>query len=170
MFSGYVLAGDTSRKRVAISWLSRHDGHWVLSTYVFLGLRCVTPESRFASFYRIAKVHAKRLVVPEFDAFIYDGYMLPEGSREKLKQETITRAEKFLEEITVAAKAAGVNCETLFLVGDYPYEVIVKAAQEKNCDLIAMASHGRKGIKGMLLGSETQKVLTHSQIPVLVYR
>ncbi len=109
-------------------------------------------------------------VVPEFDAFIYDGYMLPEGSREKLKQETITRAEKFLEEITVAAKAAGVNCETLFLVGDYPYEVIVKAAQEKNCDLIAMASHGRKGIKGMLLGSETQKVLTHSQIPVLVYR
>lgn len=109
-------------------------------------------------------------VLPEFEVFFNEGYMLPEDSREKLKRETESRAEKFLDEISVAAKAAGVNCETLFLAGDYPYEVIIKVAQEKNCDLIAMASHGRKGIKGMLLGSETQKVLTHSQIPVLVYR
>ena len=47
---------------------------------------------------------------------------------------------------------------------------IVKAAEEKGCDLIMMASHGRRGVKGLLLGSETQKVLTHSKIPVLVYR
>jgi len=109
-------------------------------------------------------------VLPEFEVYYGEGYMLPPDSREKLKQESVSRAEEFLAEISAAAKAAGVSCETLFKMGDYPYEVIIKAAQEKNCDLIAMASHGRKGIRGMLLGSETQKVLTHSQIPVLVYR
>ena len=50
------------------------------------------------------------------------------------------------------------------------YEAIVKVAEQKGCDLIMMASHGRKGIQALLLGSETQKVLTHSKIPVLVYR
>jgi nucleotide-binding universal stress UspA family protein len=47
---------------------------------------------------------------------------------------------------------------------------IIRTAQRKGCDLIAMASHGRRGVQGLLLGSETQKVLTHSKIPVLVYR
>lgn len=51
-----------------------------------------------------------------------------------------------------------------------PYEAILAAARERGCDLIIMASHGRHGITGMLLGSETQKVLVHSAIPVLVYR
>jgi nucleotide-binding universal stress UspA family protein len=53
---------------------------------------------------------------------------------------------------------------------DQPYDAIVKAAAEKGCDLIMMASHGRRGVKGLLLGSKAQKVLTHSKIPVLVYR
>jgi nucleotide-binding universal stress UspA family protein len=53
---------------------------------------------------------------------------------------------------------------------DLPYDAIVKAAEEKGCDLIMMASHGRRGVSGLLIGSETQKVLTHSKIPVLVYR
>ena len=53
---------------------------------------------------------------------------------------------------------------------EHPYEVIIATARDQGCDLIAMASHGRRGVKGLLLGSETQKVLTHSAIPVLVYR
>jgi nucleotide-binding universal stress UspA family protein len=53
---------------------------------------------------------------------------------------------------------------------DVPYEIIVETAEQKQCDLIFMASHGRRGITSLLLGSETQKVLTHSKIPVLVYR
>jgi nucleotide-binding universal stress UspA family protein len=53
---------------------------------------------------------------------------------------------------------------------DIPYVAIIEAAQDAGCDLIFMASHGRRGISGLLLGSETQKVLTHSTIPVLVYR
>ena len=54
--------------------------------------------------------------------------------------------------------------------GDLPYDGIIKEAKRAKCDLIMMASHGHKGLKGVLLGSETQKVLTHSKIPVLVYR
>jgi nucleotide-binding universal stress UspA family protein len=53
---------------------------------------------------------------------------------------------------------------------DHPYEVIVQVAERAGCDLIMMASHGKRGVKALLLGSETQKVLTHSRIPVLVYR
>jgi nucleotide-binding universal stress UspA family protein len=56
------------------------------------------------------------------------------------------------------------------VVSDNPYEAILQTAKERNCDLIIMASHGRRGIKGVLLGSETQKVLVHTNIPVLVYR
>ena len=56
------------------------------------------------------------------------------------------------------------------VISDHPYEAIINAAEEKGCDLIAMASHGRKGVQGLTLGSETQKVLTNSKIPVLVFR
>jgi nucleotide-binding universal stress UspA family protein len=69
-----------------------------------------------------------------------------------------------------AAKAEGVECWTTSTVSDIPYEAIIAAAEVAGADLIFMASHGRRGISGLLLGSETQKVLTHSKIPVLVYR
>jgi nucleotide-binding universal stress UspA family protein len=68
------------------------------------------------------------------------------------------------------AKAAGVKCETVTAANDAPYDEIVKQAKKRKCDLIMMSSHGRRGISGLLLGSETAKVLTHSTIPVLVYR
>jgi nucleotide-binding universal stress UspA family protein len=55
-------------------------------------------------------------------------------------------------------------------VNDYIYEAIIRVAEQKGCDLIMMASHGRRGVKAFIIGSETQKVLTHSKIPVLVYR
>jgi ABC-type branched-subunit amino acid transport system substrate-binding protein len=66
-----------------------------------------------------------------------------------------------LAAVTNAAKAAGVQCDTSSVISDRPYEAIVKAAEDKGCDLIMMASHGRSGMSGVLLGSETQKVLTH---------
>lgn len=70
----------------------------------------------------------------------------------------------------VRVQAAGVSCEPVLLQGQRPWEGIIQAAQERGCDLILMASHGRRGVDALLLGSETQKVLTHSRIPVLVYR
>jgi nucleotide-binding universal stress UspA family protein len=69
-----------------------------------------------------------------------------------------------------AARVAGVPCTTIHRVGDGPSEEIIKVATESGCDLIFMASHGRRGVKALLLGSETNKVLTHSTIPVLVTR
>jgi nucleotide-binding universal stress UspA family protein len=79
-------------------------------------------------------------------------------------------AAKALEVVAKAAKAAGVACETIHLEQGFPYEGIIKTAAAHNCDLIVMASHGRRGIAAVVLGSETIKVLTNSAIPVLVCR
>ena len=79
-------------------------------------------------------------------------------------------SEKAIEQVKMAAQAAGVSCETIREVHDQPYRAIIDAAHALGCDLIVMASHGRRGISALLLGSETVKVLTHSTIPVLVYR
>lgn len=108
-------------------------------------------------------------VLPEFHAFTAQTEMLIDTG-EQFKKDCLARAQQYLAAIEVAAKEAGVPCSTLNVTNDHPYEEIIKVAQDKQCDLIAMASHGRKGVKGLLMGSETQKVLTHSQIPVLVYR
>ena len=91
-----------------------------------------------------------------------------------LSQELHQRLDGAARDILAAAQqvaqAAAVESEPLALVGDRPHELIVRAAETQGCDLIFMASHGRRGVSALLLGSETQKVLTHSKIPVLVYR
>jgi nucleotide-binding universal stress UspA family protein len=79
-------------------------------------------------------------------------------------------AKKHLEVLEREAKAAGVPYAINFAPGVSIYKAIIHAAEEKGCDLILMASHGRRGMSGLVLGSETNKVLTHSTIPVLVYR
>jgi nucleotide-binding universal stress UspA family protein len=79
-------------------------------------------------------------------------------------------SDRALEQVTIAADAAGVPCQTIREVHDQPFRAIIDAALAKDCDLIVMASHGRRGVSALLLGSETSKVLTHSTIPVLVYR
>ena len=68
------------------------------------------------------------------------------------------------------AKSAGVIADTLWIESDHPYEAIIDTAKSKGADLILMASHGRSGAKAVLLGSITQKVLSHTQLPVLVCR
>ena len=79
-------------------------------------------------------------------------------------------ARKHLKVLESAAKASGVPCETFHAASGYPYDEIVRTAQQKKCDLIYMASHGRRGISRLLLGSETSKVLAHSKVPVMVCR
>lgn len=108
-------------------------------------------------------------VLPEFHLFTYRTEML-EDTKEQFARDSRAHAEQFLAVIEKAAKAAGVACDTAFATSDHPHEAIIQAAAEKGCDLIVMASHGRKGVQGILLGSETHKVLTHSTLPVLVYR
>lgn len=86
------------------------------------------------------------------------------------QEDAIEAAKQFLAVIADQAREAGVPCECFYVTGDSPHEEIIKAATEKGCDLIFMASHGRRGIAGLLLGSETVKVLTHCKIPMLVHR
>jgi nucleotide-binding universal stress UspA family protein len=79
-------------------------------------------------------------------------------------------ARHLLAAIQTKAKAAGVPCETLSLRHASPHQAIIQAARLRGCDLIIMASHGKKGITGELVGSETARVITNCKIPVLVYR
>ena len=79
-------------------------------------------------------------------------------------------AEKVLDTVAAAAKSAGIDCETLHIEHEHVYQAIIDAAAARKCDLIVMASHGRRGVSAVVLGSETVKVLTHSKIPILVYR
>lgn len=108
-------------------------------------------------------------VVPEFHVFTYRTEML-EDTEKQFAEDSKAHAAQFLGVIESAAKEAGVRCDTAYVTHDHPYEAIIKAAEERGCDLIMMASHGRRGVRGVLLGSETQKVLTHGRTPVLVYR
>ena len=92
-------------------------------------------------------------------------------SMDEREQATRKGTQARLGAVEKAAKAAGVPCETMSVTSDYPAEAIVAAAKKRRCDLIYMASHGRRGLrKSSLLGSETQKVLSESPIPVLVHR
>ncbi len=92
------------------------------------------------------------------------------GIEEAFRGAMDKQAEAILAEASRAASEAGVAHETLSSESDPPHDGIIAAAESKGCDLIFMASHGRRGAGALLLGSETQKVLTHCKIPVLVYR
>jgi nucleotide-binding universal stress UspA family protein len=89
---------------------------------------------------------------------------------EVFEKRTETIAKERLKQVESIAKAADVEFEINVSKSFSPYEAIIEAATETGCDAIFMASHGRRGLNAVLLGSETQKVLTHSRIPVMVYR
>ena len=108
-------------------------------------------------------------VVPEFHVFTYRTSTRPDA-QEEVARDARAHADRYLGLIEQTARAAGVDCATAYATGDQPYEAIIKAAGTHGCDVIVMASHGRRGVQGLLLGSETHKVLTHSKIPVLVFR
>jgi len=101
-------------------------------------------------------------------------YVLTSDSSHEKKNEFRQRVEaaarQELAKTEAAAALAGVPCTGHVSSADAPFRGIINAASELECDVIFMASHGRRGISGLLLGSETQKVLTHSSIPVLVFR
>ena len=79
-------------------------------------------------------------------------------------------AQKYLSVVTGKAREIGVPCSTFSMPHASPHQAIIKAATDNGCDLIIMASHGRKGVTGELVGSETARVITHCKIPVLIYR
>ncbi len=86
------------------------------------------------------------------------------------ERESAARARALLDSAVARASTAGVTAVAAQVESGYPHEAIVKTADEQGADLIVMASHGRKGMAAILIGSETMKVLTHGKIPVLVLR
>jgi nucleotide-binding universal stress UspA family protein len=116
---------------------------------------------------RITFLYAK----PEYPvAFYGEGALIDPTTPEKFAEMADAQAKEILGACEQLARAASVACASLAVTSDVPYEAIIEGAATTGCDLIFMASHGRRGLGGLLLGSETQKVLTHSTIPVLVYR
>jgi nucleotide-binding universal stress UspA family protein len=115
-----------------------------------------------------ARVTALTVSIP-FHAFALDPVMVSDTPGQ-YERECEALAEKALGVAKTEAGVASVPCETLHVQAAHPYEAIIDAARKGGCDLIFMASHGRKGVSALVLGSETMKVLTHSKIPVLVCR
>lgn len=108
---------------------------------------------------------------PEYPITYYgEGALIDPTTPEKFASLMNEQAAGYLGQIEKLCVEAGVECSTASTTSDVPYEAIIEAAETAGCDLIFMASHGRRGFSAMLLGSETNKVLTHSKIPVLVYR
>jgi len=99
-----------------------------------------------------------------------DGYAVEQDLIAELDRRSHQFAERCVAQIEDAARADGVAFESVVVKSIRPYEAIIHAAQERGCDAIFMASHGHRGLDGLLLGSVTQQVLTHSKIPVLVFR
>jgi nucleotide-binding universal stress UspA family protein len=114
-----------------------------------------------------ARVTGVTVTVP-FRRFV--GMTAPPDILEKIVESRSEAVEKILGSVEAIARASGVPCETVEIDDEHPYQGIISTAESKGCDLIVMASHGRRGISGVLIGSETQKVITHTTIPVLVCR
>ena len=113
---------------------------------------------------RVTGVH----VIPNYHVLTANSEML-EDTREQFAKNSREQALKYLAAVESLAKNAGVAYDSTYVISDHPHEAIINTADDRGCDLIAMASHGRKGMAGLLVGSETQKVLTHSKKPVLIF-
>jgi nucleotide-binding universal stress UspA family protein len=111
-------------------------------------------------------------ITSEYRTLMDEGFVAPSATtfKKRFEEESTKRSKTLLEDVKTDAQAAGVECNCVSVISNVPYDAIIKHAKKAKCDLIMMASHGRKGLSSILLGSETAKVLTHSSIPVLVVR
>jgi nucleotide-binding universal stress UspA family protein len=115
-----------------------------------------------------AKITVLMVTVP-FRTFVLEPQVV-DATASDYTQHMQERATKATEAVAMAARAAGVQAEALQVEDEHPYQAIIDTAAKKGCDLVVMASHGRRGMAAVVLGSETVKVLTHCKVPVLVYR
>lgn len=110
-------------------------------------------------------------VVPRYPRSYFEGGMpVDEADVKRIEKQWSEAAQAMVDEVKVRGTEEGVTVKPVIARSDLVAEAVIAAAKKHKCDLIVMASHGRKGIKRLLLGSETQHVLTHSHIPVLILR
>ena len=110
------------------------------------------------------------MIVTEPFRILSTDSMQVESTRASYDADATAHADRILQAARAKAEAAGVSVQTHHKWHDSPYEAIIDTALAEGCDLIAMASHGRRGIAAVVMGSQATKILTHSKIPVLVYR
>jgi nucleotide-binding universal stress UspA family protein len=112
------------------------------------------------------------MVSPTYRQMQQDGFVVPTSNivKERWEEQMVQRAKPVLEAICADARKGGVECDSVHAFGDAPYEAIIDAANQHGCDVIAMGSHGKGGMKQFFVGSETTRVLSHTKIPVMVYR
>jgi nucleotide-binding universal stress UspA family protein len=109
--------------------------------------------------------------VPHYPTAYFEGAVVWEPSQiAEFEKEWVTQGQKYVDAVSDEGRGLGVTVHAALVKSDTVAEAVIQAAKHHQCDLIVMASHGRKAIKRMLLGSETLTVLTHSHIPVLVLR
>ncbi|MEC5397638.1 universal stress protein [Uliginosibacterium sp. H1] len=110
-------------------------------------------------------------VQPDYpQPIVGEGALIAPEHRDDYLRGAAELAEKVLREAAMRVTLHEVSVDTHTEVSDRPWQVIVHVAEQRQCDLVFMASHGRRGLAGLLIGSETHKVLTHCKTPVLVYR
>ena len=118
-----------------------------------------------------ARVSAVYVIAPYMPSMYGEAAMyIPAYEPGEYRRVTEKQAQRALAAVEAQARKAGVRCKTLFLTDPQPFKGILRAARRQKCDAIAMASHGRGGLKGLILGSETTRVLAHSKLPVVVTR
>ncbi|QEY31071.1 universal stress protein [Synechococcus sp. RSCCF101] len=120
---------------------------------------------------RITILHAQQLQLA-VNELLLEGQAaaLTPALDQRLQEASQAHAETVLAEAREVAESAGVSCDTITFPTAVVSEAIIETADRQGCDLIFMASHGRRGLAGLVLGSETQRVLCHTEIPVLVHR
>ena len=109
-------------------------------------------------------------VVPRYPHDYFEGSLTKQVDIDQQEKHWSDAAQAMVNTVKVEGSTRGVNVTTAVVKSDMVAESIIEAAKKHECDMIVMASHGRRGVKRLLLGSETQHVLTHSHIPVLVLR
>ena len=110
-------------------------------------------------------------VVPRYPQSYFEGGLaLPLSDINKIEKQWATHGQAVVDAVAKAAKAKGLTAKAVIVKSDLVSDAIIGTAKKNKCDLIVMASHGRKGLAGLVLGSETTKVLTHSKVPVMVVR
>jgi nucleotide-binding universal stress UspA family protein len=117
-----------------------------------------------------ARITAIYVITPYMPSLDAEGALISTHDQKKYQAASEKFAGVATGKIAAAAAASKVKCDELHVTGPEPWDAIVSAAKARKCDLIVMASHGRSSLAGLLLGSETTKVLTHSKTPVLVCR
>lgn len=111
-----------------------------------------------------------RAIPPAAGGLMYNPNLYDDELRQRFDEQSLQHARDIVKKVADAAQSRGIACEVATPLSSNPHEEIVDAVDRYGCDAVFMASHGRKGLNKLFLGSETQKVLSHTNVPVMVFR